>query len=393
MRNLMWLIGLFALAVGVALVAGVNTGYVLLVVPPYRIQLSLNLLIVLMATGFAAVYFLLRLVGRTAALPGRVLAFRERRRRERAGRFLRDGVRVYFEGRYSQALKLAESAFKAGEGQGVAALLAARAAHAMGDDPRYRIWLGRAVETGEEIRVARLMTTAELALEGRRFGEAAESLEGLQLSGSQRHIAAQRLTLRVALAQGEWETVLRLARQLRKHRALSAEQAEPLIRRAHLEWLGRHDHDPQGMARYWKQLPAEELKDRRFVEKAVPLLRAGGQGGLARKTLENLLDEDWDSALARLYGVCGEDEPLACLARAERWLARQPRDEGLLFALGRLCFQNQLWGKAQSYLDASLSLAPSIQTHLALAQLAEGLERPEAAQKHYRAAAELAAGA
>lgn len=392
MRNLLWLIGLFALAVGVALVAGLNTGYVLLVVPPYRVQLSLNLVIFLLASGFTVAYFLLRLLGGTAALPRRVVAYRARRKQEQGERALRDAMLAYVEGRYGHALKLAEAAFRGGDGPGVAVLLAARCAHAMGDMQRYRIWLGRAVEVGDEIRVARLMTEAGLALEGRRFDEAAASLEALQLTGGQRHIAALRLSLRVALARGEWDTVLRMARQLRKHRALSPEQAGPLIRRAHLAWLRRHDHDPQGLARYWKQLPAEELKDRHFVEKAVPLLRAGGQGGLARQALEDLLERDWDGALARLYGVCGEDEPVACLARAERWLTRHPRDEGLLFALGRLCFQNQLWGKAQSYLEASLSLAPSIETHLALAQLADRLERPEQAQAHYRAAAEMAAG-
>lgn len=392
MRNLLWLIGLFALAVGIALVAGINDGYALVVIPPYRIQLSLNLLLLLLASGFALGYVLLRLVGRALELPQRVTAFRDRKRRERAGRSLRDAVRVYLEGRYAQALKLAEVAFDAGEGQGVAALMAARSAHAMGDETRYRVWLGRATEVGDEVRVARLMTEAEMALLGRRFDEAAERLDVLQSAGGQRHIAALRLSLRAAQARGEWEEVLRLARQLRKHKALSSEQAEPLIRRAHLEWLRRHDHDPEGLARYWKKLPAEELKDSRFVEKAVPLLWASGQGALARQALEDLLEKDWDSALARLYGVCGEDDPVGCLAQAERWLPRQPRDAGLLFALGRLCFQNQLWGKAQSYLEASLGITASIETHLALAQLAERFERAEEAQRHYRAAAEMAAG-
>lgn len=392
MRNLFWLIGLFALAVGVALVAGVNSGYVLVVVPSHRVQMSLNLLIFLLVAGFAVAYFLMRLVGRALELPARVTAFRDRKRRERAGRSLRDAVRVYLEGRYSQALKLAGEAYGADEGRGVAAVLAARAAHAMRDDDRYRQWLGKAAEAGEEVRVARLMTEAEMALSAHRFDEAAERLEVLQRGGGQRHIAAQRLALRSAQARGEWEEVLRLARQLLKHKALSSEQAAPLIRRAHLEWLRRHDHDPEGLARYWRQLPSAELKDRRFVEKAVPLLRAGGQGRLARQALEELLDKDWDSPLARLYAVCGEDDPVACLARAERWLVAQPRDAGLLFALGRLCFQNQLWGKAQSYLEASLGISPSIETHLALAQLAERLERGPDAQRHYRAAAELAAG-
>ena len=43
MRGLLWLIGLFALAAGLAVAGRYNEGYALLVWPPYRIQISLNL--------------------------------------------------------------------------------------------------------------------------------------------------------------------------------------------------------------------------------------------------------------------------------------------------------------------------------------------------------------
>jgi HemY protein len=53
--------------------------------------------------------------------------------------------------------------------------------------------------------------------------------------------------------------------------------------------------------------------------------------------------------------------------------------------------QQQLWGKAQSYLDASLSVAPLREAYLALAALADELDRPDDANRHYRAAAQLSA--
>ena len=65
----------------------------------------------------------------------------------------------------------------------------------------------------------------------------------------------------------------------------------------------------------------------------------------------------------------------------------------MLFALGQLCRRTELWGKAQSYLEASLGLKPEVDTHLALAHLFDTLERRDDAQRHYRAAAERVAGA
>ena len=86
MRTLIWMIGIFAVAVGVAMVAGLNDGYVLLVAPPWRVQLSLNLLVVIVVVGFALGYALVRVVSRTLQLPTRVAQWRERRRRVRSVR-------------------------------------------------------------------------------------------------------------------------------------------------------------------------------------------------------------------------------------------------------------------------------------------------------------------
>ena len=56
---------------------------------------------------------------------------------------------------------------------------------------------------------------------------------------------------------------------------------------------------------------------------------------------------------------------------------------------GASASQQQLWGKAQSYLDAALSIEDSCDTRLVLAGLAERLERQDEANRHYRAAAQL----
>ncbi len=393
MRALIWLIGIFAIAVGIAMIAGPNDGYVLVALPPWRAQLSLNLLIVLLIGGFALGYLLLRLASRTLALPGQVARWRGRRRREKADRALHGAVNALFEGRYSQALKSASSAYAAADGSSMAALVAARAAHALHDDGRYREWLGHAAEHGKDTEVARLMTEAELAIERRSFEEAAARLETLRQAGH-RHIALLRLESRVASALGRWEELVRITRQLRKHKALTDEQAAPRLRRGHVERMKELAADPAALAAYWREIPAAELQDRGLIERVLPVLAAAGQGALARRQVERLLDDGWDSALARGYAFCadGEGDARACLQKAEGWLQRQPEDAGLLFALGRLCIGAQLWGKAQSYLEASLHLAPAIDTHLALAHLLEQVERPQEAQQHYRAAAEKVSG-
>src|SRR5487761_2549173 len=93
MRGLMWVLAVFALAVGLSLAAHLNNGYAILVFPPYRAELSLNFAILLGLAGFTLGYLLLRLVVHTLRLPLHVRNFRARRR-DAKGRAARAAVRM-----------------------------------------------------------------------------------------------------------------------------------------------------------------------------------------------------------------------------------------------------------------------------------------------------------
>ena len=103
MRILFWFLLLAAAAVAVALLARVVSGYVLLVAPPYRVELSLNLLLVLIVLGFLAGYALLRIALRTSALPAEVRAMRRRQQETRVRTKLDAAVVALLEGRYGKA--------------------------------------------------------------------------------------------------------------------------------------------------------------------------------------------------------------------------------------------------------------------------------------------------
>src|SRR5512135_67118 len=98
MRALLWLLTLAALAVGLSLAARYNEGYALFVLPPWRIEISINLLLTLVVGGFFIAYLLLRAVVHTVRLPRAVAEFRARRARDKAEGGLRDAMRLLLEG-------------------------------------------------------------------------------------------------------------------------------------------------------------------------------------------------------------------------------------------------------------------------------------------------------
>ena len=91
----------------------------------------------------------------------------------------------------------------------------------------------------------------------------------------------------------------------------------------------------------------------------------------------------------RWYAECRLPDTTRQLDLAERWLTAHRDDAALLAALGRLCEREKLWGKAQTYLEASLALDPGWRTHVALGELFASLGRADEANAHLAAALRL----
>ena len=166
--------------------------------------------------------------------------------------------------------------------------------------------------------------------------------------------------------------------------------ALPLILGAHRERVRQLQGDGRELVAYWVQIPADERRGAGLALEMVKSLLKTGESFTAQGVIEEALEEEWNSELIALYADCQGGDVLGRIAHAEEWLLQQPNDTSLLLTLGRLCIQQQLWGKAQSYLEASLALQPSITANIQLAKLLEQLGHTAEANRLYRAAALLA---
>ncbi|OGA01421.1 MAG: hypothetical protein A3I00_03920 [Betaproteobacteria bacterium RIFCSPLOWO2_02_FULL_64_12] len=388
MKGLLWLLAAFALAAGLSVAMRQTEGYVLFVLSPYEVEVSLVLFLLCVVVGLAVTYVLVRLVAHTLNLPAHVRAFRARQREKRGRAALLGALRSLFEGRFGRAEKLAAEGAEL-EGAGAAgSLIAARAAQRMRDFARRDSWLARARDAEPEWRHARLATEAELLLEERRFEVARLLLRELHAAGP-RHIATLSMMLRAEQGLGNWEEVIRLARMLDKAHALPPEALRSIVTNAWGAMLARKAaNEPGRLAEFWRGMPQEERCNARVaVAAARAFIQAGDVRG-AQRIIEEALAQEWRAELVLLYGECPDGESLERIQRAEKWLAERPQDPELLLTLGRLCARRELWGKAQSYFEASLALQRSRAAHVALAQLLDHLGRAEEANRHYRAAAE-----
>ncbi len=133
MRILIWLLFLFALAVGFTLAGKFNPGYAILVYPPWRIELSLTLFVFGLIIVLAAGELIMRFALTTLHLPRQARAFRLQRRRQAGQAALLEALRADIEQHPAACEAAAHRAIEMDYEPRLAALLAARAAEAQHD--------------------------------------------------------------------------------------------------------------------------------------------------------------------------------------------------------------------------------------------------------------------
>ena len=103
MRWLISFLTLVVLAVGLAIAGRYDPGYVVLVYPPWRIEISFIAFILLLVGVVSGAYFLTRLSITTLNLPRIVREQRARRDAQQRDANFIDGLRAYLEGRHQDA--------------------------------------------------------------------------------------------------------------------------------------------------------------------------------------------------------------------------------------------------------------------------------------------------
>jgi HemY protein len=338
--------------------------------------------------SFVALYLGLQFLNYMRRLPASVRAYKRAQRRKKGHEALLAGLHALTDGRYEAAEKSAARALELGEDAGLSALVAARAAHKLKRREQRDRYFAEAERLAPQDATARLLSQAELLLDDRLYNEALAVLRKLQ-SLEADYAPALRLELKIQLRLENWEQVLVLLKRLEKTAEIETWQAEEVRLQAHQHLLRRLDGDLPALQEYWRNMSVQErLNSRLAYQAALALIRLGAQDEAAQ-IVEASLEKQWNSQLAGLLGDCLGSNPQRQLQQAERWLLSHEGDASLLLALGNMCARLQLWGKAQSYLEASISVHPSAEAHFTLAKLLEDRGEAEAASRHFRRSAEL----
>jgi HemY protein len=422
-RSVFWLLALAAAAVALALVAGRNQAIVTVFWAPYRIDMSLNLVLFAVVAVFVLLHLALRGLATLRALPEKASRWRAIQIERAIAHDLLDAIAQLNAGRFLRAQASAQRAAGAlqthadltlpqREQQTVLAhWLWAESAHALQDKTQRDFYLKLALDE----RWAKAAPEAQDGTVLRAVQWAMDDVDPVAARAwwrqvpnrAARRIQALRLKLRLARMDGNRDEALETARLLSKHQAFSATATVSLVKALVMDAV-RQTHDLDGLKRVWARL-SEADRSQIDVALAVAtqaatwLASAQGSTNATAQQLAAWLLPVWgrwgqldDVQRQRLVLVLEQAMPHLgsdWLARVEQTQQQWPQHASLQYLAGQVCLQRRLWGKAQQLLtQASQSLKdPAMLRRVwcALAKLAQERGDAAAEQAAWKTAAQI----
>lgn len=346
--TLFWrLLGLLALAALGALLwhtLAEDPGYVLVTLRGWSVETTLVVAVAILAVA----WLLLRITLWLLRLPFR--AWRRHARRVARER-LAGGLVALHEGRWARAEKLLTRAASDPTLRVAALLSALRAALARGDDAQAVALRKQLADEGQLVALA--LSDAETLIAQGRAAEAAEKLETASLMAAlpPRGVHLRMRALRDAGRAAEALVHLPALRQGQVLEGAALDAFEASVIAAMLSQA----RDADELAQRWELANKAQRMQAEVVGAYAARACALGLEDQAAAAIEHALKKRWDDALARLYGHVPRGQRGSPLKSAEKWLQAHPNSPALLLALGRLCREEGLWGKAEDYLHRALA--------------------------------------
>lgn len=380
---------LLFIAIAVAALIGVamaeHAGYVLISYQNFRYEsslwASLGLLLALVL-AFLIVRLLITLV---ATSTGLVNPWSNQNRRRRVQIAVEQGQMDLAEGRWSSAQRHLHRAAEADPQPLLYYLGAARAANEQGRYDECDSLLERALQRQPQAELAIALSHAQLQQDRGDTDAALVTLQAMHELHRHNPQVLRQLQ-RLYQQRGDWPQLIRLLPELRKDKVLPAVELAELERRAWGEnlslapWREAEQGSDSGLAsldKAWKALSSAQRQEPALVLAYAEQLRRLNAEAQAEDVLRTALKREYNSHLARFYGLVRGADNGKQLQAAEGWLKQHPQDPSLLLSLGRICLQGRLWGKARDYLEASLRLQANPETCAELARLLAQLGETE----------------
>lgn len=378
---------LIILLLGAVLLVRDDPGILMIRYRDYSLDTSLAFGLVAVFIAVVILHYCLNFIRGLLRLPANMKQQSKARRLDKSRKQFTQGLIDMAEGRFEQAennlLRLVDHS----ESPLIHYLAAARAAQLQGKHVERDSYLQAAHEARPEAEIAIGVTQAELQLAHKQTEQALATLTHLH-SIAPKHDYVSMLLARAYFELEDWQALVELLPDVRRKDLLKTSRLEKM---EHAGYRGMLEEvaskaNLADFEKAWHKIPKARQADAALIGFYLELMVAQGwQSESAERSMIKSIEQTWSNQLVDIYGRFNSRNNSKQLALAEKWLEDWAQNEVLLLALGRIAIRANLWGKAQSFLEASIGAKATPAACLELAELFESqLQQKETAAGYYK---------
>jgi len=360
-----------------------DPGYLLITINQWTIETTLWVAVAGLILCFFILHVFLLLLNWFIHIPASWRNWRTKRRAQKAQAKTRQGLIEFSEGYWQKAKNHLIEALPDTDAPLLNYLTAARAAQEMGDNKLRDNYLREAQQSMPEAKIAVELTQAQLQLANRQWEQALATLRHLQTLAP-RHPYVLKLLMHLYEEVKDWPQLITLLPELKRNQIISGDAYHRLQHHVYMEAMTDliKQNQPQALKALLESLPANLNHDADLMTEYGQYLLDNKNHAEAEKLIRSCLRKRFSEKLITLYGRIKHDKTQ--LNFAESLLKEHPHSAALYLCLGRLSQANNLWGKARTYIEESIRLAPTPPAYAALGRLLEHLNEQAAACTAYR---------
>ncbi|HEX4917555.1 MAG TPA: heme biosynthesis HemY N-terminal domain-containing protein [Limnobacter sp.] len=380
MRQLIGLLLIIVVAVGVTLLAQSNDAKVLVFAGQYRLDMSLNFVIIALLVSFFLLYLALRALRASSQLPARLKAYWQNRKQEALLKANTSGLIAFITGDEAGSKKALKAAVGTGVETDLSYLIRAMSAiQADRLDEAEEILGNHKAGNGEHAH-ARVVLHARVALAKQQYAGVLSMVESMDPMLA-RLPQVFRLRLMALVGLSRWKEALEQYRVCIQMPVLGqAEQAE-CLQKIYQGLCDVAGGNPQDMEQVLSNAKPIELESPAVLRSLATGLLRCGLVGAARTMLQTSLAQDYNADLLPVFHEAAVQQSRDALPFVEDLLAKRPNDIRLIELAADVCEREQLWGKAISRFELVYAKLPSAHIAGRLERLYEAVNQGERARQ------------
>ncbi|MFT6220722.1 MAG: HemY protein [Candidatus Endobugula sp.] len=271
-------------------------------------------------------------------------------------------------------------------------LAAAQCAYDMGEEKEALQLLDKAEEVAGDNSMAIALTQTRMQLSSKHYEKALVSLSRAEkINPTHKIILGLKKSIYVGLA--DWSALKKLLPTLHEKNIGTLEERYYLEKTLCQETVKDNIEKNATLTNEQRatllegcvnNLPAHFRKDSAILTLYINTLIELNAYDSAAKVLARNINREWNESWVRQYGLLIYSDAQSALAQAESWLKQEQSNAVLLLTLGRLCLQNQQWGRAKDFLLSSITIKPLAESYAELARLQRYLGDEKDSQQSYQ---------